>query len=72
MCGYVACVSECVVTWPVCRDNVWLRDLFVGDTPAHRSRNHTLYDIPPIRSVFQVTQTGARSSLMMADYCRNV
>jgi hypothetical protein len=26
------------------------------DTPAHRPRNHTLYDIPPIRFVFQVTQ----------------
>jgi hypothetical protein len=42
------------------------------DTPAHRPRNHTLYDIPPIRFVFQVTQTDPRSSLMMADYCRNI
>jgi hypothetical protein len=37
---------------------------------AHRPRNHTLYDIPPIRSVFQVTQSDPRTSLMMADYCR--
>jgi hypothetical protein len=42
------------------------------DTPAHRSHNHTLYDIPPIRSVFQVTQTDPRSSLMIAVYCRNM
>jgi hypothetical protein len=41
-------------------------------TPAHRARKHTLYDIPPIRSVFQVTQTDPRSSLMMADHCRNM
>jgi hypothetical protein len=26
------------------------------DTPAHRSRSNTLYDIPPIRFVFQITQ----------------
>jgi hypothetical protein len=26
------------------------------DTPSHRPHNHTLYDIPPIRFVFQVTQ----------------
>jgi hypothetical protein len=42
------------------------------DTPAHRPRSHTLYDIPPIRSVFQVTQTNPRSSLMMADYCQDM
>jgi hypothetical protein len=29
-------------------------------------------DIPPIRSAFQVTQTGQRSSLMMEGYCRNM
>jgi hypothetical protein len=56
MCGYVACVSECRGS----------------DTPTHGSRNHTLYDIPPIRSVFQVTQMDPRSSLMMAGYCRNM
>jgi hypothetical protein len=56
MCGYVACVPE--------RRS--------HDTPAHRSRNHTLYDIPPIRFVFQVTQKDIRSSLMMAGYCRNM
>jgi hypothetical protein len=42
------------------------------NTPAHRPHNHTLYDIPPIRSVFQVTQTDPRSSLMMAGYCQNM
>jgi hypothetical protein len=42
------------------------------DTPAHRSRNHTLYDTPPIRFVFQVTQEDLRNSLMMAGYCRNM
>jgi hypothetical protein len=60
--------------------NVWLRDLCAGvswfrwyhDNPAHSSRNHTLYDIPPIRFVFQVTQKDLRSSLMMAGYCRNM
>jgi hypothetical protein len=44
-----------VVCVPECRGN-----------PAHRPRNHTLYDIPPIRFVFQVTQKDLRSSLMMA------
>jgi hypothetical protein len=39
--------------------------------PVHRPHNHTLYDIPPIRFVFQVTQKDLRSSLMMAGYCRN-
>jgi hypothetical protein len=57
--------------------NVWLRDLCAGvswnhDTPVHRPHKHTLYDIPPIRFVFQVTQKDLRSSLMMADYCRNM
>jgi hypothetical protein len=42
------------------------------DTPAHRPRNHKLYDIPPTRSVFQVTQTDPRSTLMTVDYCRNM
>jgi hypothetical protein len=42
------------------------------DNPTHRSRNHTLYDIPPIRFVFQVTQEDLRNSLMMAGYCRNM
>jgi hypothetical protein len=40
--------------------------------PAHRPRNHTLYDIPPIRFVFKVTQKNLRSSLMVAGYCRNM
>jgi hypothetical protein len=37
------------------------------DSVAHRPHNYTLYDIPPIRTVFQVTQMDPRSSLMMAD-----
>jgi hypothetical protein len=62
MCSYVTCV-------PHCRSSVRNHD-----NPAHRSRNPTLYkyDIPPIRSVFHVTQTDSRNSLMMADYCRNM
>jgi hypothetical protein len=39
------------------------------DTPAC---NHTLYDIPPIRFVFRITQKDLRSSLRMAGYCRNI
>jgi hypothetical protein len=42
------------------------------DNPAHRPRNHTLYDIPPMRFVFQVTQKDLRSFLMMAGYCRDM
>jgi hypothetical protein len=42
------------------------------DNPAHRPRNHTLYDKPLIRIVFHVTQKDRRSSLMMAGYCRNM
>jgi hypothetical protein len=43
------------------------------DNPAHRPSNYTLYEIPPpIRSVLQVTQADPRSSLIMADYCRNM
>jgi hypothetical protein len=68
-----------VVAWPVCRIVVVRLLCFPAgnynrrnhNTPAHRSRNHTLYDIPPIRSVIQVTQTDQRSPLMMAGYCRN-
>jgi hypothetical protein len=41
------------------------------DNPTHRLHNHTLYDIPPIPFVIQVTQKDLRRSLMMADYCRN-
>jgi hypothetical protein len=51
---------RCLVIWAVCR------------SPAHSPHNHTLYDIPPTRSVFQVNRTDSRRSLMMADYCRNV
>jgi hypothetical protein len=42
------------------------------DTPAHRPSNHTIYAKSPIGFVFQVTQTDARSSLMMVDNCRNM
>jgi hypothetical protein len=38
----------------------------------YRFHNHTLYDIPPIPFVIEVTQKDLRSSLMMADYCRNM
>jgi hypothetical protein len=46
--------------------------VYVACVPAHRPHKDTLYDIPPIRSAFQVTQTNPRSSLMMADHCRNM
>jgi hypothetical protein len=39
---------------------------------SYRLRNTALYDIPPIRSEFQVTHTNPRSSLMMSDHCRNM
>jgi hypothetical protein len=57
-CGYVACVpsAEC---------SAGKHNRRYHDTPAHRSRNHTLHDIPPIRFVFQVTQKVLRSSLVM-------
>jgi hypothetical protein len=42
------------------------------NTPTHRPYKHTLYDTPLIWNVFQVTQTDPGSSLMMADYCRNM
>jgi hypothetical protein len=45
---------------------------YSGSTPTHRPQKLTLYDIPPICSVFQVTHTDLRSSLMMADCCRNM
>jgi hypothetical protein len=47
-------------------------------TEKHNRQNHntdhvtTHYDIPPIQFVFQVTWKDLRSSLMMADYCRNM
>jgi hypothetical protein len=57
MCDYVTCVQDCLGS---------------DGNPAHRPRNHTLYDIPPIQFVFQVTQNVLRSSLMMAGYCRDM
>jgi hypothetical protein len=67
MCGYEACVPEC--RGPVCCASQLSGN---HDTPAHRPRNHTLYDMPPIRFVFPVTQKDLRRSLMMAGYCRNM
>jgi hypothetical protein len=54
MCGYVACVLDCRGT-----DGTTT----IQHTPAHRPCNHTLrvYDIPPIRFVFKVTQKDLRS-----------
>jgi hypothetical protein len=68
MCGDVACGSEC--RGSVCSGGK--HNKRSHDIPAHRPRHHTLYDIPPIRSVFQNTQMDPRSSLMKADYCRNM
>jgi hypothetical protein len=65
MCGYVTCV-------PDCRGSVCCASQLGHDKPAHWPRNHTLYDIPPIRLVFQVTQKDLSSSLMVAGYCRNM
>jgi hypothetical protein len=62
----------------LCAGLSWFRLLsFPADTRNHnnltyRPSNHTLYDIPPIRFVFQVTQKDLRSSLMMAGYCQNM
>jgi hypothetical protein len=60
-CGYMAFVSGG-------RDSVHIHSAGKHntqnhDTPAHRSRNHTLYDMPLIRFVFQVTQKDLRSFL---------
>jgi hypothetical protein len=67
------------IWWILCAvvDVYWSQDVgrlqsVVLPTAAHRPRKHTLYDITPIQSVFQVTQTDPRSYLMMADYCRNM
>jgi hypothetical protein len=59
MCGYVACVLECRGSMCCASQLCW-------------ERNHTLYDIPHIPFVFQVTQNDLRSSLMMTDYCQNM
>jgi hypothetical protein len=43
------------------------------DNPAHRSRNHTLYIWYTTYSIcISSNSDGSRSSLMMADYCRNM
>jgi hypothetical protein len=65
---YVACVLP---SW-VLMHSAGKHNKQNHNTPAHRPHEHTLYDTPPIRSAFQATQTDARSSLMMADYCRNM
>jgi hypothetical protein len=54
----------CYTTYSICISS--------NSEGSHRSRNHTLCDIPPIQFVFQVTQKDLRSSLMMAGYCRNM
>jgi hypothetical protein len=57
MYGYVAWVSDC-------RGSVCCASQLKLD-PAHRPRNHTLYDIPPIRFVFQVQwNLGSRTPLI--------
>jgi hypothetical protein len=59
MCGYVTCVPD--YHGSVC---------CVSQLSACAC-NHTFYDIPYIRFVFQVTQEDLRSFLMMAGYCQN-
>jgi hypothetical protein len=57
--GYVTCVPECrgyVTCVPECRGYLWLRASQLKF--SWEARNHTLYDIPPILSVFKVTQEG--------------
>jgi hypothetical protein len=55
-----------VVTWPVCRivvvnmHSAGKHNRQNHDTPAHRPRNHTLYDIPPNLFVFEVTPEGSK------------
>jgi hypothetical protein len=56
-----------LLCFPAGKHNRWDHN-----NPAHRPRNHTLFDTPPIRFVFQVTQKDLRSSLMMAGYCQNM
>jgi hypothetical protein len=66
-------IIQCVVTWPVCRSVVvpsWV-DTQSGTTIIRHTGYVTTHDIPPIRSVFQVTQKDLRSSLMTEIYCRN-
>jgi hypothetical protein len=41
-------------------------------TLQHTGHLTTLYDKPPYRSVFSRNSDGSRSSLKMADYCRNM
>jgi hypothetical protein len=67
-------LGSVLVTWNAVRiggisSNVCLYGLCAGVLWPHK---HTLYGIPPIRFVLQVTQTDPRSSLMMADHCRNM
>jgi hypothetical protein len=40
--------------------------------PRHSDTQATLYDKPPYRYVFSRNSDGSRSSLKMADYCRNM
>jgi hypothetical protein len=41
-------------------------------TLRHTGHLTTLYDVSPNRSVFSCNSDGSRSSLMMADFCRNM
>jgi hypothetical protein len=60
------------VTWNADRIGGISYNVYLCGLCAHRPHKRTLYDVPPIRSTFQVTQTDPRSSLMMADLCRNM
>jgi hypothetical protein len=62
-CGYVTCVAECRGSLRMmadCRGDLRMMadcrsSLRNHENPAQVSRNHTLYDIPPIIFVLQVT-----------------
>jgi hypothetical protein len=73
-CGYMACVPECrgAVCCASQLSSAGKHNRRNHDTSAHRPSDHTLYDKSPIWFVFQVTQKDLRSSLIMADYCRNM
>jgi hypothetical protein len=67
MYGYmVLSVVLPILCFPDGKYNRW------NETPAHRPRNNTSYDIPLISFVFQIIQKEVRSSLMMAGYYRNM
>jgi hypothetical protein len=55
---------------PVCRSVRWKAQ----ETEPQQSGTQATqtYNVPSIRSEFQVTQANPRSSLMMAEHCRNM